>query len=245
MKRKARMTATALVTSFVLGIVLLPYLVNVDRFRPQLESYLASELGRKVEIGELSLSLFSGGVSARNVAIADDPEFSEKPFLRTKSIKVGVRLFPLLLAHSLHVSSLTLEDPEITFLRSSAGKWNFSSIGNGGAADQPIDSDTPSTTSSWILDRVKISNATVVVGNMELPSGRNTYEHLEAEAKINTPAGVIEFVLRGQSPNGGSIEIAGQARPAAKGNIAQTPFHATIAANHLQLGDARLGSSSD
>jgi len=245
MKRNARMTATALVASFVLGILSLPYLVNVDRFRPQLESYLASELGRKVEIGELSLSLFSGGVSAKNVAIADDPEFRDQPFVRTKSIKVGVSLFPLLLAHSLHVSSLTLEDPEITLLRSSAGKWNFSSIGNGGAVDQPIDSDTPSTTSSWILDKVKMSNATVVVENMDVPSGRNTYEHLEAEAKINAPAGAVEFVLRGQSSNGGSIEVAGQARPAARGNIAQTPFHATIEAKHLQWGDSALGSSSD
>lgn len=245
MKRKARMTATVLVAFFVFGIVSLPYLVNVDRFRPQLESYLASELGRKVEIGELSLSLFSGGVSARNVAIADDPEFSDQPFVRTKSIKVGVSLFSLLLAHSLHVSSLTLQDPEITFLRSSTGKWNFSSIGDGSAADQPIDSDTPSTTSSWILDKIKISNATVVVGNMDVPSGRTTYQHLEAEAKIHAPARVIEFVLRGQSSNGGSFEIAGQARPAARGNIAQTSFHATIKAKHLQLGDARLGSSSD
>jgi AsmA protein len=154
MKHKIFISATVLVASFFLATMALPYMVNVDGLRPLLESYLESSLGRKVAIGELSLALFSGGVSAKSVAIADDQGFSDKPFARAKSIKVGVSLFPLLVGHSLRVTSLTLEDPEITLLRSSAGKWNFSSIGDSSAAAQPIGSDTASTTSSWILDKV-------------------------------------------------------------------------------------------
>lgn len=46
-----------------------------------------------MSIGDLKLSILSGGVSADDLAIADDPAFSGGPFVRAKSLKVGVELW--------------------------------------------------------------------------------------------------------------------------------------------------------
>ena len=72
-----------------------------------LEERLTAALGREVKIGDLKLSLFSGGASASDVTIADDPAFSKEPFLRAKELAVGVELWPLIFSRQLNVTSLT------------------------------------------------------------------------------------------------------------------------------------------
>ena len=118
------------VAVLLLIVIALPFLINVNTFRPRLESSLTEALGREVKVGNLSLSILSGSVSAEDLAIADDPAFSKDPFIRAKSLKVGVEVMPLIFSKTLHITDITLDKPEIALLRSASGKWNFSSLGN-------------------------------------------------------------------------------------------------------------------
>ena len=113
----------------ILAAIALPFFINANQFRPILEERLTAALGREVKIGDLKLSLFSGGASASDVTIADDPAFSKEPFLRAKDFAVGVELWPLIFSHQLNVTSLTIDQPEIALIQSAAGDWNFSSLG--------------------------------------------------------------------------------------------------------------------
>jgi len=54
----------------ILAALALPLLINGNQFRPVLEERLTAALGREVKIGDLKLSLFSGGASASDVSIA-------------------------------------------------------------------------------------------------------------------------------------------------------------------------------
>ena len=81
-------------------------------------------------MGNLSLSLFTGSVAADDISIADDPAFSKSPFVQAKSLKVGVEMIPLIFSKTLNVTELTLNQPEISLVKSENGeKWNFSSLG--------------------------------------------------------------------------------------------------------------------
>jgi hypothetical protein len=163
--KKMRIVATLAGITF-LAIVLLPYLVNVDQLRPQFEAALRSRLGREVHIGYLELSLLSGGARANGLSIADDPAFGSRPFLHSKSIKVRVSLASLIFSRSLHVTSLEIQEPELILSKSPAGKWNFSSLGTGSTSDSVTTSDladdNPSL-SDFVLDQLKITNATLTV----------------------------------------------------------------------------------
>ena len=130
----------------IIGIVLaviivaalaLPFFINANQFRPVLEERLTAALGREVKIGDLKLSIFSGGASASDVTIADDPAFSKEPFLRAKTLAVGVELWPLIFSRQLNVTSLTVDQPEIALIQSAAGDWNFSSLGGKAPAAPP------------------------------------------------------------------------------------------------------------
>src|SRR5215813_12512235 len=79
-----------IVVVLIVIILVVPFLIPVNQFRPTIEAKASAALGRKVDMGNLSLSLFTGSVAADNLAIADDPKFSKSPFLTAKSIKVGV-----------------------------------------------------------------------------------------------------------------------------------------------------------
>ena len=129
MKSKRMRIVVTLAGLAFLAVAVLPYLVNLDQLRPQLESSLQSHLGREVHIGALKLSLLAGGARAENLTVADDPAFSAGPFLHAKSLEVGVSLTSLIFSHSLHLTSLEIEDPELVLAKSSTGKWNFSSLG--------------------------------------------------------------------------------------------------------------------
>src|SRR5271154_1550826 len=77
-------------------VIALPFLIDVNTFRPRIEAELSTTLGRQVTVGNLHLSILSGSVSADDLVIADDPAFSKDPFIRAKTLKVGVEIMPLI-----------------------------------------------------------------------------------------------------------------------------------------------------
>src|SRR5437762_625897 len=81
MKRVLKIIGIVVVV-ILLAVIALPFLVNVNSFRPKLESELSTALGRQVKVGNLSLSILSGSVSAEDLSISDDPAFSKGPFIQ-------------------------------------------------------------------------------------------------------------------------------------------------------------------
>jgi AsmA protein len=141
MKRLLKWIAIVVAIIIVL-ILVLPFVINVNDFRPRIESELTNALGRKVTVGNLSLSLWSGSLAADNITIADDPAISSAPFVKAESLNVGVNMIPLIFSKTLEVRDITLTRPQVSLLRTPAGKWNFSTIGstpgeNGASSSAP------------------------------------------------------------------------------------------------------------
>src|SRR5215475_10429360 len=113
----------------IITVIVLPFVITVNSFRPRIESELTNALGRQVTVGNLRLSFWSGSLAADNISIADDPSFSSAPFIQAKALNVGVNMFPLIFSKTLEVRDITLTSPQVALLRSPEGKWNFSSLG--------------------------------------------------------------------------------------------------------------------
>ena len=116
-----------------LVIVLVPFFVNAETFRPTIETQLSTALGRPITLGRLSFSLFKGSLVAKDIAIADDPAFSITPFLQAKSLQIGVEVLPLVFHRQVRITHLTLDTPSINLLHAANGRWNFSSLGSAAA----------------------------------------------------------------------------------------------------------------
>src|ERR1700693_2592737 len=57
--------------TFIFVLLILPFLIPVNQFRPSLEEKASAALGRKVVVGNLRLSLFSGSLAAEDLTIGD------------------------------------------------------------------------------------------------------------------------------------------------------------------------------
>ena len=119
----------AVVVLLLLAVLLVPLFINANTFRPTLERSSPTALGRKVTLGNLSFSVFSGSLVADNISIADDPAFSPKPFLQAQSLHIGVEVGPLLFHRQLLVTSFVADSPSINLVHNAQGTWNFSDMG--------------------------------------------------------------------------------------------------------------------
>ena len=94
-------------------LIVAPFLIPVNQFRGTIEQKASAALGRKVQVGNLSLSLLHGGLAAENLSIGDDPKFSPSPFLTAKSVDVGVEVMPLIFSRELNVTSVVIQDLQV------------------------------------------------------------------------------------------------------------------------------------
>lgn len=243
MKNKG-MKLTAIMAAVAFGAILvLPYVVDIDRFRPQLESSLRSALNREVHIGHMQLSLLAGGATVDQIAVADDPAFSSGTFLQAKSLRVGISFLSLIFSRSLHVTSLTLDQPQMTAIQSPEGTWNFSSLGSS-SDSTPFSASVTASTSSVVLDRLKISNATVELACGEAASQHITLKNIDVDVKNVSLDAAMSFVLSAHT-GAGKLQVEGEAGPVNHADPNQTPFHTTIKADKADLAQiASLGSSS-
>ena len=164
--------------------IALPLVIDVNRFRPEIESNITAALGRNVTLGNLSLSILTGSVEANELSIADDPKFSSTPFIKAKSLKVGVELMPLIFSKTLNVTHLVIEKPQISLLRTREGTWNFSSLGNkSGEAPKPAAKSGSSTPRNLSVGKLEISDGTISLGSVPARRAPVVYDKVNVSIK--------------------------------------------------------------
>ena len=224
--------AAIVVAVLVVVVIALPFLINVNRFRPQIESELSGALGRQAGVGNLSLSILSGSVAADDITIADDPGFSKSPFVTAKSLKVGVELLPLVFSKQLNVTEITLEQPEIRLLKTTGGKWNFSSIG-GASSSQPQTKGT--SPANFSVAKLKVSNGRLIVGKANSSAKPQIFDKVNIEVDNFSFTTQFPFKLTADLPGGGDASISGKAGPISAEDAAKTPLEAEVKVNHLDI----------
>ena len=248
MKRTLKIVGIVLAVLIVV-LIAIPFFINVNSFRPRIEAAASEALGRPVTVGNLSLSILSGSVTADNIAIAEDPAFGTSPFVTAKSLKVGVELMPLITSKQLHVTDITLEQPQITLLKTPAGKWNFSSIGASATkssasarstAPAPSSaSASPGSSSSAPNDmsvaKLNVKDGKLIVGNANSKAKPHLYDQVNITVTNFSPTSQFPFHLTTKLPAGGNADISGQAGPINATDAAKTPFEAKVKVNNMDI----------
>jgi AsmA protein len=247
MKRILKIVAIIVAVLIVIAIAV-PFFIDVNTFRPTLESDLTSALRRQVKVGNLSLSLFSGSVEADNISIADDPHFSNSPFVQAKSLKVGVEVFPLIFSKALHVTELTLNQPEISLVKSADGeKWNFSNLGNNTAttppaaqpqAQQPSAQESPTGNPNLSVAKLNIKDGRLTVSREGSAQKSHIYDKVNIEVTNFSFGSSFPFKITAQLPAGGTLNLEGKAGPIDSSNAAFTPFEAKVSVRNLDLAQS-------
>ncbi len=224
----------------IVVLLLLPLLIPVNQFRPAIEEEASSTLGRKVTFGNLSLSILTGSLSASNLSIADDPKFSASPFVTSKSVKVGVELMPLIFSRVLNITGVTIDSPQVTLLRNSAGEWNYSSLGGSPArsGQQATSAGKPSGSSGSppevSVQRLVLRNGTIIIGSTAARN-RNTYDHVTVTASDVSVRSRFPVGVSADLPGGGNLKFDGKIGPLDRADASLTRFDAKLDVRSLNL----------
>ncbi len=109
----------------VVLLMLAPFFIDAGNFKPMIARQAEQAIGRQVEIGDISASLFPWvGVRLEDVKIANREGFSSQPFLTIKSLDVEMALLPLF-SKRIEIRRFVLESPHLTLERNSEGVGNW------------------------------------------------------------------------------------------------------------------------
>ena len=127
MKRAAKWVSIVVAVLLVAGIIA-PYLSG-NSFAPRIRNALETALGRKVDIGAVHFSLFSGpGFSVDHVVIHENPAMGIEPLAYVGSLEAVPRLTSLF-GGRLEFASIRLDDASINVAKTGGpaapGHWNF------------------------------------------------------------------------------------------------------------------------
>lgn len=218
-------TLLAIVLIMILAIlVILPFFVNADAFRPAIQQKASKALGRQVTLGHLSLSLFTGSLEAKDIVIADDPAFGTAPFLSAKKLAIGVEVMPLLLHRTLRVTRFTIDSPNIQIIHAANGKWNFSSLA--GSSRTPSQQSTPLP--NLTVGELQIKDGTATLSSLPATGKPFVYSNLNLTVKQFSFVHSVPFELSASLPAGGSLTLTGQGGPLSQKDAADTPFNAIL-----------------
>lgn len=235
--RRTLLIALGSILALIILVVLcIPLFLNADSFRTKIESALTGSLGRKVTLGKLDLSVFSGSLVAENATLADDPAFGTQPFLQASRLKIGIEMLPLIFGRQIHITSFDLDSPKINLLRAANGTWNYSSIGKA-QQNSSANKDSSDIIPNLTVGRVSVTNGQMTVGIEPAPGSpatpRRTYDQLNLEAKHFSFQKSFPFTASAHLPADGTVSISGNAGPINSRDASLTPFSAHLVVKHL------------
>jgi len=124
-RRGTALIVVGIATILLLGLILVvPALIDVDRYRPQVISYLQEKTGKQVEIGRLALTFFPVAIHIDHIGIKNPPIFPTGYVLQVARIDAELSVRALL-HRQLVIKSLVLEDPVLNLTSDPDGPWNF------------------------------------------------------------------------------------------------------------------------
>ncbi len=255
-----RKLAIAVVAVIVMSIVIiailaLPYVLDVNKYRGQVQSELQKRLNRPVQLGQMSLGVFPIRVQIANVVIGDDPSFHDTmPFAQVDELDLSVKLFPLL-GGNVEIDSLNAKHPKIELIRNAQGVWNFSTAANAPAppsapaAAQPQQpakptraQPAPSTESGGVtLGELKITDGQIAVTDMQKHQSRAVYDHIDVSLKNYAPGQPFSLDLTAHLPGTARrrFQLTGDGGPINDADVAGTPFKGTLKLDQVSLSAAQ------
>ncbi len=256
--RKLVIAVVAVVVLFVLVMLLLPHIIDINQYRGEIQSQLQDRLHRPVQFGPLSLAVFPLRVQAQNVTIGEDPRFhSSLPFAQVGEMDISVKLLPLL-SKTIAISSLTLKQPKIELIKDEAGIWNFSGIGQptptaapaqaAPTSTQPAAAAPSNSDSSFALDELKITDGQVAVTDLQKHEPRAVYDHIDATVKDYAPNKQFSIDVAAHVPGKGAetLSLEGKVGPINQAQMLSTPFDGKLKLDEVSVAGAQkfLNSSA-
>jgi len=158
----------------IAALLLIPMFVDVQKYKPMLESRVTEATGRPFSVGDdLRLSLFPwAGVSFSDLRLGNPAGFAEKNFVTVKSFEVRIKLLPLI-SKDIQIKRFVLNEPSIVLVKNEKGRANWEQPQQPGK-----DTPTGKGKKSPVPDtgKFELPISALTVGNLAINNGSALWE---------------------------------------------------------------------
>jgi uncharacterized protein involved in outer membrane biogenesis len=159
-RRTSGLIVVGMAALLVLALLFVaPALLQVDRYRPQVISYLQDNTGKEVEIGRLTLTFFPLSLHIDHFGVKNPAIFPRGYVVQVARID-AVFSAGALLHRRVVITSLVLEDPVLNLTSDPDGPWNF---------ENPDAQAVQTALPLEVISRVQIRRGHLIASNL-LPS---------------------------------------------------------------------------
>jgi uncharacterized protein involved in outer membrane biogenesis len=158
--RRTGLIGAGIAALLLLAVIFVaPALIRVDRYRPQVISYLEEKTGKQVEIGRLALTFFPVSIHIDHFGVKNPPIFPRGYVVQVARIDAELSVSALL-HRQVVIKSLVLEEPILNMTSDPDGPWNF---------ENPQAKISVNTMPLGVISKVQIKRGQLVASNL-LPS---------------------------------------------------------------------------
>lgn len=164
----------------IVGLFITVSLIDVNKFRPQIQAQIEKAIHRDVTLGNMSLKLLPLSVKVESLSVSEDPSFkSGRPFATAQDVFVSAGLLSILRG-SPEVKSISLSHPQVELIRNASGNWNFASM-------TKSDPNKKESNSELTLNSFKIEDGQVGYTDAVQNVPRTVYDHIGMELTDYAP----------------------------------------------------------
>jgi len=176
--RRSLIAAAIAAALVVAAAIALPFLVDVNRFRPLIAARVQEATGRTITLGKISFSLLpTPALSVGGpIRISDSAAYPGRSALTADSLRVRVGLLGLLRGRA-NVTSIHLSRPTVTLIRDPRGRWNFDDLVERASAASraaPQKGAVPESSFRVVVDQARVSGGRIVIYDDSVVAGRRS-----------------------------------------------------------------------
>jgi uncharacterized protein involved in outer membrane biogenesis len=240
-RTKKYLIIAAVVLAFlaVLCVLVVPRLIDVNRYRPQVAALLESETGKPARIGRLELTLFPHlAIQVDEFALGNPKGFPRGDFFKAKRIYALLQTGPLW-HRQIVIQSLIVEEPVIHLLSNTAGRWNYENPPTPASKKTTASASGGPSFSLGTISQVSIDRGQATIANL-LPSGAMGPAYFDGRGlscrfhDVNINALTAATSSSGRSSSGRIIPASSNPAP----SVAHGSFHA----DSLRFGNIQATS---
>src|SRR6266478_1441381 len=123
-RRNTALIVAGILLALAALLSVVPALINLERYRGPIISYLQQKTGKQVELGRLALTFFPLSIQVDAFGVKNPPLFPPGYVIQVARIDAGLDAVALL-HRQVVIKSLVLDNPVIHLISDPDGPWNF------------------------------------------------------------------------------------------------------------------------
>lgn len=242
--RRVVLVGSGIVVLILLGLLAVPYLVDVNQFRGRIQSEIESHVGRSVSLGNMSLKLTPPAITVANTVVGEDKNFGPGAFAQADQLRVSVQLWSLL-RRDIQIRSFELVRPRIHLIRNAQGAWNFSTLGASPVAPGLAPQAAPQAQSASPASRFSLASLIVTDGqitvNDEEQNSQAVYDHVDIALKDFAPDKrfSVEAAAHLSGAGAETVKLEANIGPLSSASAGDTPLDGDVTLDGVSLSGLR------